>query len=149
MKMVLLIVSLVILSFIQSTILPLELVLEIILLRAFLKLDRANLYLAFGFGLIIAFLGHFTLGLQSMIYLLLVVFVHFLSKTPLSKNIFTCISTVIVLLTFNDLVSVLFLHTQIGWIKILFELLFAFPIYFILKIWEERFIVRPDIKLKI
>ena len=147
--MILLIISLVILSFIQSTILPLELVLEIILLRAFLKVDRTNLYLAFGFGLLISFLGHFPLGSQSIIYLLLVAFVHFLSKTPLSKNIFTCIPAVVVLLTFSDAASALFLHTQIGWIKILFELLFAFPIYFILKIWEERFIVRPDIKLKI
>lgn len=146
--MIVLIMSLVVLSFIQSTILPLELVLEIILLRAFLRVDRANLYLAFGFGLLISFLGHFPLGLQSIVYLLLVANVYFLSKTPLSKNIFTCIPAVIVLLTFND-VSTLFLHTQIGWIKILFELLFAFPIYFILKIWEERFIVRSDIKLKI
>lgn len=135
-----LIVVLIITSFIQYTILPLNLVLIILICRSYLIPDKANLFLAFAFGLLNGHLNLTTLGLTSLTYLIIVAIVEGLSKSRLAGN-----SLLIVPLTFG-----LLLGSQASiFPKIFLESLISLPIFYLVKIWEERFIVKRDIKLRV
>lgn len=135
-----LIVVLIITSFIQYTVLPLNLVLIILICRSYLISDKANLFLAFAFGLLIGHLNLTTLGLTSVTYLIIAAIVEGLSKSRLAGN-----PLLIVPLTFG-----LLLGSQVTLFpKIFLESLISLPIFYLVKIWEERFIVRKEIKLKL
>lgn len=145
-----LIAVLILLSFLQTTIIPLDLVLIILILRAHIRSDVTNLYLAVFLGLLISFLEHINLGFTPALYLLLIMCVHFFSQTPINKNIFSVIPVVLIALLIKDVSLSLFLHqTPQIWPKILIEVILSFPLYLAIRIWEERFIVRKDIKLRV
>ena len=137
-----LIFLLVILAFVQTTILPLDLVLLILICRSYLKTNQANLYLAFGFGLLISFLNLSTLGLLSIIYLIIVQLTQTLSKSPLASR-----SILIIPISF---VLLLFYHYNLQiFPKVIIESLLSLPILYLIKLWEERFIVRKEIRLRV
>lgn len=131
-----LILVLTIIAFLQTTILPLNLVLTALIARAYLKPQKSNLYLAFVFGLLISLLVLSPLGLNSLIYLVLIQATQLLSKSPLSRHPFLIIPITFLLLMVDGGVSVL-------------ESILSLPILYLLKIWEERFIVTKEIKLRI
>lgn len=145
-----LVIILILAAFLQTTIIPVNLVLLTLLLRAYIKTDKVNLYLAFSFGILISFLNHTSLGPSSLIYIILVQLVHLYSKTPLAKNTLLLIPLMFICFLVNDLTISLILLQPIRIDPIiLLESLLALPIFIMLRIWEERFIVRPQIKLKI
>ena len=142
-------IVLILLAFIQTTIIPVDLVLMVILLRAYIKVEKTNLYLAFILGLLVAYLQQLPLGVFSLLYLVLTQLTHLFSKLPVSKNFFSVVPLICILLSSNELVSLLFAGRSPDWFRILWGSLLALPLYFVLKIWEERFVVRPEIKLKV
>lgn len=102
--------------------------------------DKANLFLAFAFGLLNGHLNLATLGLTSVTYLIIAAIVEGLSKSRLAGN-----PLLIVPLTFG-----LLLGSQVTLFpKIFLESLISLPIFYLVKIWEERFIVQKEIKLKV
>jgi rod shape-determining protein MreD len=145
-----LIFILILLSFLQATFIPLDLVLIVILVRSYISADNKNLSLAFAFGLFVSFLNHQTLGVESLVYLLLVTVTHLLSKSPVSRNFLAVLPVILILLFLHSLILSLALRESLSiWPKILIEALLILPIYISLKFWEERFVVRPDVKLKL
>lgn len=145
-----LIIILTALSFLQSTFIFLDLVLIILILRSYIVLDKSNFYLAFGFGLLLSHLNFTPLGFQSLIFLLIVGATHLISKSPFSSNLFTIIPITFVFLSLNNVALSLLLHQSIQIsLKILLESLFSLPIYIFFRMWEERFVVKPGIKLKL
>lgn len=144
-----LVVILVLLAFVQTTVIPVDLVLIIILLRAYIRVDKTNLYLAFAMGLLISFLQQFPLGVYSLIFLVLTQLTHLFSKLPILKNFLSVIPVIFILLTANQLVASLPASRSPDWPRIIWGTVLALPLYFALKFWEERFIVRPEIKLKV
>lgn len=144
-----LIATLIICSFIQSTILPIDLVLIILICRSFLRSDRANLFLAFGFGLLIADLNLYLLGSLSLIYSLLISITEGLSKSRLSGNLLLIIPLTFCLLLLNQLMGLIFFHQTLNiFPKILLESLLSLPILYIVKLWEERFVAQKEIRLR-
>ncbi len=145
-----LIVILIIISFIQSTSLPLNLVLIILIARALVRPDRFNLILAFGFGLFISHLSLQPLGFKSLIYLILIQLTQILSKSRLSASQFLIMPATAILSSI-DLISTSFLNHQSPQLlpEVLFESLVSLPIFFLVRVWEERFIVRKEIKLRL
>lgn len=144
-----LIAILILLSFLQTSIIPVNLVLIILVLRAYIRVDKSNLMLAFFFGLLVALLSHTNLGLTALIYLILVNITHLLSKSPLSKNIFSVAPIILVSSVILELFSSVSVNqTPIFWPKTLIDGVLSLPLYLGLKIWEERFVVRTNIKLK-
>ncbi len=145
-----LIAVLLLLSFLQTTLIPLDLVLLVIVLRTYIKTDSSNLYLGFGFGLLIAFLGQTSLGPTPLVYLTLVQFTSLLKRTPISNYVLTVIPLCLVITIANTGINALILHqsTQF-WPKVVIESLLGLPIYMAIKVWEERFVVRKEIKLKV
>lgn len=135
---------LIFISFLQSSILSLDLILIILICRSYLRTDNINLFLSFGFGLFLDFLNLNHIGLESIIYLILIQITQVLSKTRLSGNSLLIVPLTFILLSINSLIL-----RDFNLIKIIFESLISLPIFYIVRIWEERFIVRKEIKLRV
>lgn len=144
-----LIIVLTIVAFLQTTILPLDLVLLILICRAYIRPDQVNLYLSLGLGLLISQLDLSPLGLHSVVYLALTTLTSSLSKSPLARNSLLIIPISFVLLFLNQMIISLITHQTPELGKVIFESLLALPILYLIRLWEERFIVRKDIKLKV
>jgi len=133
-----LIIILIIVSFLQTTIWPLDLVLVILISRAYLKAQKSNLFLAFFLGLLISHLTLDPLGAKSMVYLIVVQIIQVLSKSRLAGHPFLVVPlTFILVLADNGLLPAV-------WASIV-----SLPIFYSLKMWEERFIPTKEIKLRI
>lgn len=145
-----LILILITLSFLQSTILPLNLVLIVLICRAFIKIDKANLYLSFGFGLFISNLNLWQLGVESCVYLIIIQMVHSLSKTRFASNSLLIVPISLFFLSFDQILISLFTRgSLVIWPKVFIEAIVALPAFYVIRVWEERFIVRKEIKLKV
>ena len=145
-----LIAMMIIISFIQTTILPMDLVLIILICRSYLRSDKSNLLLAFGFGLLNDHLSLNLWGLGSLIYLVIVAMVGGLSKSRLAGNSLSIIPLTLVLLGINQITLSFSTHQSIQLFpKILWEALFSLPVFYLIKFWEERFVVKGEIKLRI
>lgn len=139
-----LIFILIITSFIQTTILPLDLVLIILICRSYISFGKASLYLAFAFGFLVSFLNVMPLGLQSIIYLTIIQLTQVLARSRLAGNSLLVIPITLFFLSLNQLVNSapLFPTAIIGSIL-------SLPIFYLVKLWEERFIVTKEIKLRV
>ncbi|MBI2018872.1 hypothetical protein HYS96_04175 [Candidatus Daviesbacteria bacterium] len=145
-----LIIVLIIAAFIQTTLLPLDLLLIILICRAYIKTGKENLYLAFLFGLLISHLTLTLIGVKSVLYLILIQITQVLSKSRLAGNSVSLIPLVFVLLSANQITNVFLLQQTIQiFPRILIESIISLPILYLIRLWEERFIVRADIKLKV
>lgn len=133
-----LIIILIIVSFLQSTIWPLNLVLIILISRAYLRAQKSNLFLAFFLGLLISHLMLLPLGVKSIIYLVIVQMIQVLSKSRLAGHPFLVVPlTFIVILADSGLSAAIWA----GFVSL--------PVFYLLKDWEERFVPAKEIKLRI
>ncbi len=145
-----LIAILILLSFLQASLIPFDLVLILLILRAYEVPGKENFYLAFGFGLLVSLLTNSPMGVNSLIFLGLVQVTYLYKKTPIATNILFGLPLIAVVLSINDMLASLLWHSSIQlWPKILQETLIAVPLFFILKIWEERFVVKEGMRLKV
>lgn len=144
------IIILILLAFLQTTVLPLDLVLIILICRAYIRTDKANLYLSFFMGLLVSHLNLAPLGIQSILYISSVQITQMLSKSRLAGNSFIIIPLSFSLLLINEVINSLIMHQSFQiFPKVFIESILSLPALFLLKLWEERFIVRKDIKLKL
>lgn len=136
-------------AFLQTTVLPINLVLIILICRAYIKPGQINLFLAFAFGLLIAYLSLGNLGLQALNFLVLIQLAQIFSKIKFFTHPILIVPLTFILLSIYELVNSL-LNQQSPQIipTCLFESITSFFIYYLIALWEERFIVPKDIKLK-
>lgn len=144
-----LIIILIVASFLQTTILPIDLVLLVLICRAYIKQERSNLYLGLAFGILTAHLNLTSWGIQSLIYLFSVQATESLSKLRLAGNPLLIIPVALIFLFINQFANSLINHSSQDLSKIILASLLSLPIFYFLKLWEERFIVRKEIKLKV
>lgn len=144
-----LIIVLIIASFLQATILPLDLVLIILICRAFIKSGKSNLYLSFAFGFFLSHLTLSPLGLQSIIFLILVTLTESISKSRLSENPLSLIPICFVAILINQVTLSVFTQHALALTPKIYEAFLALPIFYLVRYWEERFIVRKEIRLKL
>lgn len=145
-----LITVLIVAAFLQTSILPLDLVLIILICRSYVKAGKENLYLAFFSGLFISHLSLTLPGIQSILYLILVQITQVLSKSRLAGNSWVLIPLAFMLLFANQITNSFLLQQTIQiFPKILIESFMSLPVAYLIRIWEERFIVRKEIKLKV
>lgn len=143
-----LIIIFIIAAFLQTTILPIDLVLLILICRSYLKSDSSNLYLAFFFGILTAYLNLESIGFMSSIYLILVEATGILSKFRLAGNPFLIVPLTFCFLSFSQFANLILNHSTFAFSNIIIASLLSLPILFLVKLWEERFIVQKEIKLK-
>ncbi len=144
-----LIIILIIAAFLQTTILPIDLVLLILICRAYIKSERSNLYLSFAFGLLVSHLNLTGLGFQSIIYLIIIASTESLSKLRLTSNPLWIVPISLMFLFFNQVANLVISHSTLEFSRIIFAAVLSLPILYIIRFWEERFIVRKEIKLRV
>lgn len=144
-----LIIILILIAFLQSALLPIDLVLIMLIVRSFIISERNNLWLAFGLGLLVSLLTAQILGLHSLIYLISVILVHLAKKSQLTGSWLTVLPLVLISSLLLQLIQLLTLGQSITWSNILYQLFSTIPIYFGLKLWEERFVIPAYIRLKL
>ncbi len=144
-----LILILLISAFLQTTILSVELILMIILIRAIIKPGSENLYLGFGLGLLLAHLLLLPWGSLSLLYLLLIMTISLISKRWHLEHPLILILLVLSGLLVSDLaVSLIIKSWNLSLTKVLAEAILILPIYTMVRFLEEKFVVKPEIKLK-
>lgn len=136
-------------AFLQSAFLPVNLILVAIIARSMVLEDKSNYFLAFMAGLILSFLTLVNLGYYPLIFIIAVKSISLLKKLPVSFSplmIFLYGSLVIAGIA---MVNDFFIGVQIKIYPQLVEAILVLPAYYLVKIWEERFIIKPQIKLKV
>jgi len=134
MKTYLILMPIFILVILQGSILPLNLLLALILIRTALKPDRQSFYLAFWSGLLLDLAQGTPLGLSSLIFLLASLFLFLYSKKFEA-------SYAPFLAVFVFLISLLYYQTvfgYLGWQKSLILSILTFLFSFL---WQ-KFLVR-------
>lgn len=147
--MIIFIVVLMLLSFLQSTILAVNLVLLVIIARSFVVDEKINLYFAFFFGLLLSLLLGYPLGSLSLVYLFSVLAIKFMKKGELSTSWLSILLLSVILLLFDLGARSLLLKSSFNLPSLLTEFAFIIPVYFLVKFWEERFTVKSEIRLKV
>lgn len=135
--------------FLQTTIIPANLCLIIIVCRGLIVDDRVNFYIVFILGVALGLLLSVNIGFYALIFLFLSYLLSIFKKSSFSSNFLLFLPIAFLSYFFTALLEKLFLNQTISLYKILFELLLTIPIYFMIRFWEERFVPKAGIKLKI
>lgn len=144
----LLIAVLLLISFLESTILPFDLILIILIARSFIVTERSNYFLAFFFGILVSLLLGYPLGLLSLIYLFAVVMAHIIKTTDLAVYWIIILPLTFLLLSFEQFILQILNISNFNFSSLMIPIIIILPIYFLVRFWEERFVVAKDIKLK-
>lgn len=135
-------------AFTQSAFLPFNLVLVLLVARSLAVEDRNNLVLAFAGGLVLSFLTQVNLGYWPLVFILTVKLTAMVKKLPISFNplIIFLSGSVIVLLV--ALTGSLFINEKIQIFSHIIESVLIVPVFYLVRAWEERFVVKGAIKLR-
>lgn len=143
-----LIIILVFASLIQSTFLPINLVLTILIIRSFIVDEKSNFYLAFIFGLVISLLQSQMMGLISLMNLFSISLVTVLKRSQIVQNLITLMLAGVVLLTIDNIIQSFIAQASIDFKLAIYQTIILIPMYLLVRFLEERFVVQKEIKLK-
>lgn len=143
-----LIIILVFACLIQSTFLPINLVLTILIIRSFIVDTKSNFYLAFIFGLVVSLLQGQMMGLISLINLFSVSLVTVLKRSQIVQNLITLMLAGVVLLTIDNIIQSLIAQASLDFKLAIYQTIILIPMYLLVRFLEERFVVQEEIKLK-
>lgn len=136
-------------SFLQSAFLGINLVLVFIIARSLATNDKSNLYLAFVGGISLSFLTQVNLGYWPLILLLVSKITSAARFLPVSLNplmIFLVGGVQIVLVAVaNMLIS----GSELKFLNIILEAVLVIAAFYLARAWDERFVVKREIKLRI
>lgn len=140
---------LILFAFLQSAFLPLNLILVTLIARSLCLEEQDNLFLAFFGGLSLSFLSQVNLGYWPMVLLLIVKLTYLLKKFPVSSNPMTILIAGSLLIFLTTILNIIFLDWHLEIFPRIIEAVLVVPFYFAIRAWEERFVVRGAIKLKV
>ena len=140
---------LILLAFLQSAFLPLNLVLVLLIARSLVVEDRSNLILAFGSGLVLSFLTQVNLGYWPIVLVLAVKLAGMIRKLPVSFNPVIIFLGGVIVISIVAVVNNFLIGEKIQIIPRIWEAVLVLPIFYLTRAWEERFVVKSGIKLKI
>lgn len=145
-----LIILLIILSaFLQTTLIPLNLVLLFIIARSYALTGSANFLLSFIAGILVALLSSQNIGIYPVIFLSVTQIIYWFKKLPISGSLLLIIPLFILISSTVSYIEQIIFHQSINIYKIIFETLIGIPIFIFVKFWEDRFIVKPQLRLKV
>ncbi len=111
--------------------------------RAFLGGQKDNLYLSFGFGLLVSHLSGVNLGIYSLYYVFLVELATVFAKIPFFTHRIASVWLIIVSIILSRVSIGLIFNTTIAWWpNLLYETLLFVPVFGLIKFWEERFVIK-------
>lgn len=139
---------LIVAALLQSSVVPFNLVLLLLLARSLVKPSLGNLWLGFFSGILLGLLTSQNLGFYALVLVGMVELMNLLKSAPVSSNYLT-VPLVAAVLLIVSVLEQLFLHQLSNWNLIVVETALFLPVFVTVKFWEERFIPTPAIKLKL
>ena len=136
-------------SFIQSSVLPIDLCLVFIICYALITDYKSNLIVVFLGGILLSLLTVVNLGFWPIIFLLVLKSTTLIKKMPFATNFWLFVPAVFLISLGVNFLTMIFLGQSIEFLRIIFNTFAAIPIYFFFRFWEERFVVKHDIRLKL
>lgn len=143
------IVILIISALIQTSFLPLNLCLLLIVCRSIVVTERLNYYLAFMVGILVGILGSQNMGEWALIYIGTVWLSTLSKRLPVSHNLVTVIPILLIVIGIANFAEQFLFNTSIEYSKMIMEMILSLPIFLLVKFWEERFTVKAGIRLKL
>lgn len=144
-----LVIILILSAFLQTTVLSVNLVLIILILRSLVRNDVKNLYLAFFIGLLMSILDFKPLGFYSLIYLIAILGSQAITRLRFSNHLLIIFPVSLFFLVGEKLILSWMNGESLQiWPQIVVETVFILPTYILVRFWEERFIARKEIKLR-
>lgn len=142
-------ILLLLLVFIQSSLLPFDLIIIVIIVRSFLFHAKSNYYLALLLGLIVSLSSGQPLGVMSVIYLLVVHLVHWIRQATFASHWSFSLPITLFVLVIYYLINQFLFGVSLNYWNIPIQLIFVVPLYLLIGFWEERFVGRSVIKLRL
>ncbi len=141
--------ALVLTAFLQTSFLQFPLCLVMLICRSFVVDEKQNYYLAFAAGLLLGILSTQNVGFWALIFLLVVKLTHLIRKLPFTANSITILPVSFILTAAVNLLESFIFSSSFNIYNPILASIFSLPVLIAIKFWEERFTVRPDIRLKI
>lgn len=136
-------------ALIQTSFLPLNLCLIFLICKSFETYDQANFYLAFIAGLMLGILGAVNLGFWPLTFLMVVWITHTLKKLPLVANFLIILPISFLIISLVSFTQSLIFAQKLPISLIAVETILTLPALLAVRFWEERFIPKNEIKLKL
>lgn len=143
-----LLLSIILFAFLQSAIFTLNFVLVILVARNLVVDDTENLFIAFFGGLILSFLTQVNLGYWPLVFILVVKLGQLAKKLPVSFNVLTIFIAGSLQIALVVLLNKIFLGERIEIYPHLIEAVLVVPAFFLIRMWEERFVAKGNFRLK-
>ena len=143
------ILLLILAALLQSSFLPLNLVLILLICRSFVVLEYSNLILGFSIGILLGILTSQNIGFWPLVFLIMIKLASSFKKLPISSNALTIIPFSLIIVLLTSVTEKIFLNQSINISKVIAEATISLPVFLLIRLWEERFIVRSEIKLKV
>ena len=140
---------LILFSFLQSAFLPVNLVLVILIARNLVLDSSDNLLIAFFAGLALSFLSQTNIGYWPLVLILVVKLSQALKKIPVSFNGLMVFLSGALLILIVSLFNQFFISQNLQISKLILESILVVPTFYLVRLWEERFVVKRGIKLKV
>lgn len=136
-------------ALLQTSFLPINFVLVILICQSYLFESRANYLLAFIGGITFAILSSANLGFLPLIFLVIVKITHLVRKLPIVASLLTIPILVAMVLLLIAYLEQLIFNKSVNFKDVFLGAVASLPIYFLLQIWQDRLLFRNEIKLKI
>ncbi len=133
----------------QTTLIPINLCLIMLVCRGLTTDERANFYIAIISGIFLGLLTSLNLGFYPLIFLIYVLLLSLFKKSSFSSNFLLFLPFAFLVYLTTAFLEKFFFNQSINLYKLLFELVLTLPIYLIVRFWGERFVVNKGIKLKV
>ncbi len=143
-------IFLVILSaFMQTSFVPLNLCLILIISRSYALPTKSNYYLALFGGLLVGLLSVYNLGFYPLIFLSAVFCIQIIRGLPFTNHFFTVIPVSFLILSITLWSENFFLNIPVNYWSGLIGSLLCLPIFLVIRQFEDSFVVKKGIKLKV
>lgn len=136
-------------AFLQTSFIPLNLCLIILICRSYAIHQKENYYLALYAGIFLGILSSANLGFWPLIMIPTVFIIHTIRLLPITGRVLTIIPVALLLLLASSGLEKLILNTAFVWWYPMISSIIALPIFIVIREWEERFITKKGIKLKL
>lgn len=136
-------------AFLQTAFIPLNLCLLILICRSFAIHSKQNYYLALIAGVYLGILSTTNVGFWPLIFVVAVLVTHILRLIPISGRSLTIIPIAFSILFVVSIVESVVMKTPFLWWYPLISSLLSLPIFIIIREWEDRFISKTGVKLKV
>ena len=143
------ILLLIFVTLLQTAFIPVNLCLILLVCRSLVISDRMNFYLALISGIVLGLLSSSNLGFYPLIFLVYIYLLSLFKKSAFSTNFLLFLPIALLIYATTAFLEKLIFNQSFSFSKLIFETLLTLPLYLLVRFWEERFVVRKGIKLKI